>query len=281
MTGAPIAEQTILFNSNLYVRLFKIAWVKIDPDWWNLHTTQSSFWRFYLNYEAGAEVEVAGIRSPLLPEHLYVIPAGVKFVTHITRDVGQFYIHFDVIGLPHMANSDLFRSVITLPDMPDIAAQTYRLARDVRAGKNDAIQLQCRSSALLYQSLGCFFEHLSAEQQLRYADQSTAVEPVRPAIHAIETHYSDHMSNAELAQLCCMSETYFITRFRKCVGLTPGQYLQAYRIRMVSQALLFSDATVDQVAEKNGFPSRSHFIRTFRRHTGMTPTQYRQQPSLW
>jgi len=258
-----------------------MAWVLVGPDWWSLHTTQSSFWRFYRNDESGAEIEIDGKRIALHPNRLYLVPAGVRFITRAQCNVGQFYIHFDVIGLPHALVTDLFSTAICLPDIPELMLLTDILERDVLADGADRIAVQCRASALLYQSFAAFFEHLSTEQKQRYTEQSLAVAPVLPAIHAMERRYSEHLLNSEMAQICCMSETYFITRFRDCVGTTPGQYLQAYRIRMAGLALLFSKATVDQVAEDNGFASRSHFIRTFRRHTGMTPSAYRNERTIW
>ena len=274
-------ERAVSISENLYIRLFKMAWVLVGPDWWSLHMTQSSFWRLYRNDESGAEIEIDGKRIALDPSRLYLVPAGVRFITRAQCNVGQFYIHFDVIGLPHALVTDLFSTAICLPDIPDLMMLADMLERDVLAGGKDAIALQCRASGLLYQSLAAFFEHLSAEQQQRYTEQSLAVAPVLPAIHAMEKRYSEHLPNSEMAQMCFMSETYFITRFRDCVGITPGQYLQAYRIRMAALSLLFSTATVDQVAEENGFASRSHFIRTFRRHTGMTPTAFRHERSVW
>jgi len=274
-------EREVLISTNLFIRLFKVAWVCLGPDWWIRRNNQSSFWRLYRNEESGAEIEVDGERTALCPDRLYFIPSGVKFSTHVNHKVGQFYIHFDVIGLPHALATDLFSRVICLPDMPDLMQQSIRLSEDIQAGYHDEIKLQCRATGLLYQSLGAFFEHLSEDQQQRYTEQSIAVAPVLPAIQAMEKRYAEQLPNAELAQLCCMSETYFITRFRDCVGDTPNQYLQAYRIRMAAQSLLFSDATVDQVAEDNGFASRSHFIRMFRRHTGMTPTEYRHEKTIW
>lgn len=274
-------ELEVLISTNLFIRLFKVAWICLEPDWWTRRNNQSSFWRLYRNEDDGAEVVVDGERTPLSPGRLYFIPAGVKFSSFVSHNVGQFFIHFDVIGLPHALAIDLFSRVICLPDMPDLMQQSLRLATDIRGGYRDEIKLQCRATGLLYQSLGAFFDHLSEDQQQRYTEQSTAVAPVLPAIQAMEKRYAEPLPNAEMAQLCCMSETYFITRFKDCVGDTPGQYLQAYRIRMAAQSLLFSDATVDQVAEENGFASRSHFIRMFRRHTGMTPTEYRHEKTVW
>jgi AraC family transcriptional regulator of arabinose operon len=277
----PPEEAGLKFNDNLYIRLFKAAWVLIGPDWWNFHPTKSSFWRLYRNYAEGAQIEIGGNRVELSPSRLYLIPAGVNFVTRADQNVGQFYIHFDVIGLPHALVTDLFASAICLPDIQELMDLADRLCDDVRAGQPDLIKLQCRVSALIYLSLAGFFDNLSSVQKRRYAEQYLALRPVMPAILAIERRYSEHLSNNELSRLCFMSETYFIGRFKECVGTTPRQYLQAYRIRMAAQLLLFSNASIDQLADENGFASTSHFIRTFRRHTGLNPTEYRRDRPLW
>ena len=84
------------------------------------------------------------------------------------------------------------------------------------------------------------------------------------------------MTNKSLAGLCCLSEDYFIRRFRDCVGQTPAQYLLSQRIMQAAQQLLFTDKSLEQVAEETGFGSRAYFSRMFARARGISPAAYRK-----
>jgi AraC-like DNA-binding protein len=66
----------------------------------------------------------------------------------------------------------------------------------------------------------------------------------------------------------------FIRRFKKETGLTPGSYLQLYRINKAKQ-LMGSGMPMVQVALESGFYDQSHFIRYFKKYTGVAPTMYR------
>jgi transcriptional regulator GlxA family with amidase domain len=52
-------------------------------------------------------------------------------------------------------------------------------------------------------------------------------------------------------------------------------YLRDVRLRRAAQLLCRDDLSVDEVATKVGFSSRSHFSHTFREHFGAAPMEFR------
>jgi transcriptional regulator GlxA family with amidase domain len=54
-------------------------------------------------------------------------------------------------------------------------------------------------------------------------------------------------------------------------------YLRDVRLRRAAQLLCRGDLSVDEVASKVGFSSRSHFSHTFREHFGASPLAFREE----
>ena len=110
---------------------------------------------------------------------------------------------------------------------------------------------QCRLQALLYEAFALGLDSVPPEQRERSLRRAAALEPVLPAIRWIEANLSQSLSNAHLAGLCCLSEDYFIRRFRECVGQSPAQFIQERRVTRAAQELLFTTHSIEQIAEEN------------------------------
>ncbi len=264
---------------NVHIQLVTTRFVTIQPPRWRFQNIQSSFWRLYMNNRDGALVEGADSSYPLEKGHLYVIPAGVRFNTHVTCEVGHLYVHFDVIGLPlhYMAFREMFAMPICLPRRPELEGEAWAIMHEVETGRGEHdLVLQFRIKALLYEGLALYLQSVPAEQLQRGLQLAIALEPVLPAVHYIEENLACRLVVSELAQRCHMNEDYFIRRFRECVGQTPGQYIQGQRIKMAERLLLFTDDSISRIAERTGFGNRFYFSRVFALHTGVSPVAYRK-----
>lgn len=259
----------------LHLRLFEAACMPIGTGW-NTRNVQSSFWRFYRNLDDGASLELDDGEYRLEGGRLYFVPAGVHFHCRNAGLTEHFYAHFDVIGLPSVSVRELFGGPVGLPPSPTLERAVDRLSADLADQGESGVAIRCRLLATLYEAFAVYFEGLPKEQMARSVEQAAALEPVQPAIRFIETHLARTIPNAELAALCCLSEDYFIRRFRTCVGQSPAQYVQERRVTRAAQRLLFTGDTIERIAEETGFGSRSYFSRVFARQTGVSPAAYRK-----
>ena len=78
--------------------------------------------------------------------------------------------------------------------------------------------------------------------------------------------------------LCKMfhtNHTSILKAFRSYTGTTIGQYILDLRINLVSNALLFTDLTLEKIAEQYGFGQVSYLSRVFRSRVGLAPGQFR------
>lgn len=101
-------------------------------------------------------------------------------------------------------------------------------------------------------------------------------QPVEAAIACIRERFAEPLDVETLAAACSMSVSHFIRSFRRSVGLTPHEYLLAFRLQRAKQQLLLTGDTVEQIAADCGFHSASHFARAFRTANGCSPTAFRR-----
>jgi len=99
--------------------------------------------------------------------------------------------------------------------------------------------------------------------------------PLSPAIRFISEHYSERITNRQLARLCGLSERALERHFLSTYRTSPHEYLRQLRVRMSCNGLVFSRKTLARLATEFGFADQSHFTREFRRFIGETPRAYR------
>lgn len=73
-----------------------------------------------------------------------------------------------------------------------------------------------------------------------------------------------------------MSLRAFERQFQAVFHLTPQRFLRKLRLRIATRALMFTDASLADIALTCGFADQSHFSREFRRQFGRTPREYRE-----
>jgi AraC-like DNA-binding protein len=78
-----------------------------------------------------------------------------------------------------------------------------------------------------------------------------------------------------LSGIAHMSRSTFIRHFEQCFQRTPMDYLRDVRLRKAAQLLKHNGLSVDGIASKVGFASRSHFSRAFQAQFGCSPSEFR------
>lgn len=74
-----------------------------------------------------------------------------------------------------------------------------------------------------------------------------------------------------------MSHSTFARHFEECFARTPMDYLRDVRLRRAAQLLLVGGSSVDNVAGKVGYASRSHFSHACSEQFGCLPMEFRKQ----
>jgi AraC-like DNA-binding protein len=78
---------------------------------------------------------------------------------------------------------------------------------------------------------------------------------------------------ALLAREAALSRTTFFERFSSALGVTPMEYLLAWRMALAKD-LLRQSGSVAEVADRVGYSSTSSFTAAFTRHVGVSPARF-------
>lgn len=282
--SAPLPRFTIAgITDNMHLRLFALGAPQLAAGRWDTRDVQSPYWRFYRNEDDGAYLDLTdGVRFPLRAGLVYFVPAGVRFSCgNVDAAFRHFFVHFDLVGLPHLMLRTFFRGPVELPPGDDFGARVAQFAAIVRAGPGARdLALHCRAKALVYEGLARHLETVGPEAHTESLRRTAALEPFLPALEYMEAHLADRLRTGELAALCCLSEDYFARRFRDCIGQTPGEYITERRVTRAAQQILFTEDSLDAIAETCGFGSRHYLTRVFTRAIGMPPAAYRKSVRL-
>lgn len=97
---------------------------------------------------------------------------------------------------------------------------------------------------------------------------------IAAAIRQMHAHVARPWTVPQLAKAAALSRSAFFDRFTKTVGLTPMEYLLAWRMAVARDLLRRHDFGIAQVAERVGYGSASTFSTAFSRHVGQSPRRW-------
>ncbi|MHC1481137.1 cupin domain-containing protein [Frateuria aurantia] len=215
----------------------------------------------------------AQIREPSLL--LYPRPRSHRFVTDSRHgaDFACAHLRFDG-GVSHPVAAALPEFVcLPLADI-DGARNILEVLFD------EAISDRCGRQALLDR----LFEVVLI-QVLRQLMESRLVkagllaglshERLRHALVAIHAGPEQPWTLERLAKVAGMSRTVFVNTFHEVIGITPGQYLQKWRISL-AQLALQRGQSLKLIADAVGYSSEAALSRAFKTQTGSSPREWRQ-----
>ncbi|TVT57678.1 helix-turn-helix domain-containing protein [Amycolatopsis rhizosphaerae] len=116
--------------------------------------------------------------------------------------------------------------------------------------------------------------------QRQYAGVAVAPRPARPGIASTMDWAANRLDRpigvGDLVREAGMSPRTFHREFTAAVGMTPGRWLRAQRIRHAQRLLEATDLTVEGVARKAGLGTAANLRRRLRAELGVAPDSYRR-----
>lgn len=195
---------------------------------------------------------------------------------------GAFYLADGIHAardLPHSVPvpADTVRS-LALAGLTDVLTK-YRPAREARteliyhAGPDAALTRQLvatESLAELRRVLAAGLAQAASREGLHPA--------IARALDIIELHYSEPLTQPDVATAVNLKPAYFSALFKKNVGEGFSRYLAERRLAAVKQELRSSTARIADIATAAGFDDYPYFCRLFKQLTGLSPQEYRKNP---
>jgi AraC-like DNA-binding protein len=107
--------------------------------------------------------------------------------------------------------------------------------------------------------------------------QQSALERLLPLFRYLGENYGDAIQIHEAARLCGMSESHFMSFFKRVTGRSFMKYLNQYRVERAQLLLATTDEPMTSISQETGFCDQSYFGMMFRKLVGMTPAAYRRR----
>ncbi|MDG0810700.1 helix-turn-helix transcriptional regulator [Cohnella rhizosphaerae] len=97
---------------------------------------------------------------------------------------------------------------------------------------------------------------------------------LQPIFRYIDDHLHESVRIGELAPLAGISEKYFISYFKKAVGITPGQYIYQIKMNRARDYLYEKKYTVQQISGFLGYPDPFTFSKAFKKYYHVPPSKF-------
>ena len=93
----------------------------------------------------------------------------------------------------------------------------------------------------------------------------------------IDSNLGEELTLSALAQKCFYNPSYFSRIFKEHFGTSLTEYVNRRRVELAKKLLSEQKLSVEEIAYRVGYPSKSSFYRSFSRMTGTTPAEYKKQ----
>lgn len=92
----------------------------------------------------------------------------------------------------------------------------------------------------------------------------------------MQEHYAEKILLEDMAEFFNISIRECNRVFKKCLNITPMNYLYSIRLQHATAMLADEEKNIVDIALENGYRGSSHFSTKFKAHYGMTPMEYRK-----
>ena len=218
--------------------------------------------------------EVEGSREP---GHLTRIVAGSFDTAELLVACGIVRVNFgEALGLFDHLRDVL---VVNLSDVPQVHTG-FRGILDEQA--EPGLGSETVTAALMSQCLVWLLRKLHTDDDCPLPWLAALEEPrLARVIDRITENPAANHTVESLADTAGMSRSAFALHFTTAFKRSPMNLVHHIRMQRAAQFLRQGGMSVDEVADRVGFSSRSHFSRSFKQHTGLSPRAYSRsgQPS--
>ena len=229
--------------------------------------------------------QIKGTRRYFISNKSYNIQGGDivfidKNVLHKTTDINdeameRFLINFDdsfIFGdLKNEIRTCFDAVVISVPEQK--RAELEALFAKMLSEQEDEDEYSPKIYRSYMAYLFVFLYRIAAKNNQPPA--KTENDAIEKAALYIYNCYGENITLNKLAQMSCMSPSYFSKRFKYITGMGISEYLNHVRINHAIALLCDTSVPVTDIAYMCGFNDSNYFSTVFKRLKGITPKKFR------
>lgn len=120
------------------------------------------------------------------------------------------------------------------------------------------------------------FGMVNVAQDIILYENKEYITKISQVIDYVQEHYMDVITLDDVSNLACYNKQYFTRIFKKYMKITFLEYLNSVRIRHIFDELIYTDTSISDIAERNGFTNNKNFQKAFKKSYGCTPSEMRK-----
>ena len=152
--------------------------------------------------------------------------------------------------------------------------ELYGSVRDMMEHNTYGLTNELRRNGQLQIFLSLIAE--SAGTQAR-PEEDRANQYVKRAVEFIQRNYCNPVKVTDVADYVCINRSYLYTLFENSMGMSPQQFLTAFRLTRAAELLAVTQLPVESIALSCGYNDPLVFTKAFKQMKGMSPSAYRKE----
>ena len=156
----------------------------------------------------------------------------------------------------------------------DASEQLYQIVKDMMEHNTFGLSHDLRRNGQLGIFLSVIAEGTTVEEK-NETDRANIY--VRKAISFIQSNYCNSIKVTDVAKYVCINRSYLYTLFQNSMGMSPQQFLTAFRITKATELLQLTELTIESIALSCGYHDPLVFTKAFKQMKKMSPTAYRKE----
>ena len=156
----------------------------------------------------------------------------------------------------------------------DRSDELYGSVRDMMEHNTYGLTNELRRNGQLQIFLSLIAE--SAGTQAR-PEEDKANQYVKRAVEFIQRNYCNPVKVTDVADYVCINRSYLYTLFEHSMGMSPQQFLTAFRLTRAAELLAVTQLPVESIALSCGYNDPLVFTKASKQMKGMSPSAYRKE----
>ena len=156
----------------------------------------------------------------------------------------------------------------------DRSDELYGSVRDMMEHNTYGLTNELRRNGQLQIFLSLIAESVGTQAR---PEEDRANQYVKRAVEFIQRNYCNPVKVTDVADYVCINRSYLYTLFEHSMGMSPQQFLTAFRITRAAELLAVTQLPVESIALSCGYNDPLVFTKAFKQMKGMSPSAYRKE----
>lgn len=265
-------ESTLLSTGDLHINIKYALIANHDQSWYEVKIKNE--YAIWLVQEGIVNVEYNNTQYSLHPGDVFLFYPQVLYqASSPTKTCSFLFLHFDaILGQNHQA----------LHFYPfDGYYANNQLAGEIECVRSSTFSVHKKEPFSEMNLNGSLMLFLANAMKLKYESNrasevlvsKSALAKLQPALIYIGHHISEPIYVQDLAASVNLSEKYFITFFKKVVGITPTNYIIQAKMKKALEYLHEQNYSIKEVAMLVGYSDVYTFSKVFKKTYGVSPSK--------